>query len=77
MVGRVHARSSSSQGDEGQIEINSDSEAKLVRYAATEDFCQRSFPIDLNLLTPSAPRSFRAFEPGAANAARISFLCAS
>lgn len=31
---------------------------------------QRSFPIALNLLTPSCPRSFLAFEPGADSAAR-------
>jgi len=38
---------------------------------------QRSFAIDLNLLTASAPRSLRAFEPGAESAARTSARQAS
>src|SRR6188508_3368881 len=38
---------------------------------------QRNLPIDLNLLTAMAPRSFRAFEPGAVNTARTAARSAS
>ena len=44
---------------------------------ATAGLRQRSVPIDLNLLTAMAPRSFRAFEPGAANTVNTAARSAS
>jgi hypothetical protein len=37
------------------------------RHGATAVLFHRSLPMDLNLLTAKAPRSFRAFDPGAVN----------